>query len=344
MGMIACLLKGPGKILLEEVSRPRLRPGDVIVRMKACGICGTDLEKIRGELGPTGILGHEPSGIVEQVAPKAERVKEGDRVVAHHHVPCYVCQICLNGDYTMCDKFKETNLDPCGLADSFRVPEFNVTRGALVKLPEQLSFEEGAMIEPTACCIRAVRTAQVKPTDNILVLGLGPTGLTQIQLLRHMTIGKILGVDIVADRLKAGLRMGADEAIDPASQDPVESARKATDIGPDIAIVSTGNERALIVALNAVRKGGKVVLFGAPAQGATVKLDLNTLFARQLSIIPSYSCVEADMEKAIDLVTSKELDLASLITKQFPLKRAVEALDYAQNSKTALKTLIVNQS
>ena len=340
--MIACLLKGPGKVVLEEVPRPKLRPGDVIVKLKACGICGTDLEKIRGELGPAGILGHEPSGIVEQAGPGVRSVREGDRVVAHHHVPCYTCRICLNGDYTMCDKFKETNIDPCGLADSFRVPEFNVARGALVKFPEQLRFEEGAMIEPTACCIRALRAARVKPTDNIIVLGLGPTGLTQVQLLRNMTGGKILGVDPIPNRLKAGLGMGADEGIDPASQDVVECARKATGVGPDIAIVSTANERALVSALGAVRKGGKVVLFGAPAQGAAVDLDISALFSRQLSIISSYSCVEADMERAIDLVSSKRLDLAALITNTFPLKRAVEAMDYAQNSKTALKTLVTN--
>lgn len=329
-------------MVLEEVPRPNLKPGDVIVKMKACGICGTDLEKIRGELGPMGILGHEPSGIVEQAAPGARNVEKGDRVVAHHHVPCYVCEFCLKGDYTMCDKFKETNLDPCGLADSFRVPEFNVARGALVKLPQQLSFEEGSMIEPTACCVRAVRAAQVKPTDNILMLGLGPTGLTQVQLLRQMTLGKILVVDPISDRLKAGLRMGADEGIDATSQDVVKDVRKTTRLGPDIAFVSTGNERALISALSAVRKGGKVVLFGAPAQGATVNLDISALFSRQLSIISSYSCVEADMKNAIDLVTTKQLDLTGLITKKFPLTRAVEAMDYAQNSKTALKTLIVN--
>ncbi len=340
--MLACLLEGPGRVVMEEVPVPKLGQGDVLVRLMASGICGTDLEKVQGALGLEGILGHEVSGAVEEVGEQVTTVRRGDRVVAHHHVPCYNCHYCLQGDYTMCDMFKRTNFDPCGLADFLRVPEFNVTRGALIPLPSSLNFEEGALIEPTACCIRAIRRARVKPRDNVLVLGLGPTGLTQVQLLRCMTSGKIVGTDVVEARLSMGRKMGADETIDPRSEDVAGMVSKITGAGADIAIVATGNPKALAQALTSVRKGGRILLFGAPAQSASLNLDVSLLFSHQVSIIPSYSCVEAEMLDALEYVAQKTLDLASLITDRFQLKDAAKALEFAGSSRTAIKTMILS--
>ncbi len=211
--MLACFLDTPKKVRVKDVPIPKLTPGDILVRMEASGICGTDLEKIEGQLGPGGILGHEVSGTIERVAKDVTRYKPGDRVVAHHHVPCYQCVDCSRGDFTLCNEFKKTNIDPCGFAEYFRVPEYNVARGGVIPLPPELSFEEGAMMEPTACCIRAIRRAHVQETDNVLIVGLGPTGLTQIQLLRRATTGKIVGCDMIDARLKLGKKLGADETI-----------------------------------------------------------------------------------------------------------------------------------
>ncbi len=340
--MQACLLKEPGRVLLEDVATPALHQGEVLVRLQASGICGTDLEKIQGGYGPGGILGHEVSGTVEKTAEGVKGLQQGDRVVAHHHVPCYNCYLCKRGDYTMCDKFKKTNLDPCGFAELFRVPETNVSKGAVIPLPKQVGFEEGALIEPTACCIRALRTAKAQPHESALIVGLGPTGLTQVQLLRHMNASKIVGSDIVKVRRNMARRMGADLVLNPLEQDVPGEVKRETSTGVDLAVVATGNPKALNQAFTSVRKGGRILLFGAPAQGASFNLDVSQLFSRQVSMITSYSCVETDIHEALRLASEKALDLTSMITHQFPLRDAVAALQFAGTSQDAVKTLIVS--
>jgi L-iditol 2-dehydrogenase len=339
--MLACFLDAPKKVRVKDVPIPNLTPGDILVRMEASGICGTDLEKIEGQLGPGGILGHEVSGTIERVANDVTRYKPGDRVVAHHHAPCYNCADCSRGDFTLCTEFKKTNIDPCGFAEYFRIPEYNVARGAAIPLPLELSFEEGAMMEPTACCIRAIRRAHVQDADNVLIVGLGPTGLTQIQLLRQSTTGKIVGSDIIDARLKLGKKLGADETINALTEDVPAHARKVTGEGIDLAIVSTGNEKALNQAFGSVRKGGRILLFGAPSHGASYQLNVSDLFTRQITLLSSYSCVEAEMEEAIRLVSKRELDLKSLISNRFKLRDSEKAMEFAKTSKTVIKTIIV---
>jgi L-iditol 2-dehydrogenase len=338
--MLACFLDGPGRTIVRDVATPRLSENEILVRMEASGVCGTDLEKINGQLGPGGILGHEVSGSIESVAGTVQGLEPGARVVVHHHAPCYNCPTCLHGDFTMCTEFKQSNIDPCGFAELFRVPSYNIVRGVVIKLPQHLSFEEGAMIEPTACCIRAIRKAHPKPEESVLVVGLGPTGLTQIQILKHETSGKIIGTDIVESRLAAGHKLGASETIDPRSDDVSRVVRRQTTDGVDLAIVSTGNEKALDQAFASVRKGGRILIFGAPAQSATYTLDVSSLFSRQISLISSYSCVEAEMHEAIRLVVEKLIDLKSLITDRFKLRDADRAFIHARTSKAAIKTIV----
>ncbi len=339
--MLACFLDTPKKVRVKDVPIPKLTPGDILVRMEASGICGTDLEKIEGQLGPGGILGHEVSGTIERVAKDVTRYKPGDRVVAHHHVPCYQCVDCSRGDFTLCNEFKKTNIDPCGFAEYFRVPEYNVARGGVIPLPPELSFEEGAMMEPTACCIRAIRRAHVQETDNVLIVGLGPTGLTQIQLLRRATTGKIVGCDMIDARLKLGKKLGADETINALSEDVQSYVRKVTGEGIDLAIVSTGNEKALNQAFSSVRKGGRILLFGAPSHGASYQLNVSELFSRQIILLSSYSCVEAELAEAVRLVSEKRLDLKSMVSDRFKLRDAEKAMEFAKTSKTAIKTILV---
>lgn len=299
------------------------------------------MEKIEGQLGPGGILGHEVSGTIEKVADNVTDYKSGDRVVAHHHVPCYHCADCSRGNLTLCPDFKKSNIDPCGFAEYFRVPQLNLERGAVIPLPQELSFDEGAMIEPTACCIRAIRRARIHDGENVLVIGLGPTGLTQIQILRNTTTGKIIGSDMIDARLKLGKKLGADETVNALTEDVTAHSRRIAGDGVDVAVVSTGNEKALNQAFGSVRKGGRILLFGAPALAATYQLNVSDLFSRQITLLSSYSCVEAEMEEAIRLVSEKRLDLKSLISDKFKLREAEKAMEFAKTSKTAIKTIIV---
>ncbi len=314
-----------------------------MIKLAAAGICGTDIEKVHGAYGLGGILGHEVSGTIASVGDEVTDLRKSDRVIAHHHVPCYNCHYCQRGDHTMCDLFRKTNLDPCGFAEYFRVPETNVTRGAVVRLPPEASFEEGSMIEPTACCVRALKKAEVKQGDSVLVVGLGPTGLTQVQLLRKMGASTIIGADLLPHRLEMAHMLGASEAIDSSSKDVPEHVAKLTRVGVDLAIVSTGNPKAIQPALASVRKGGKVLMFGAPAQGSSIDLDVGALFSRQISIVTSYSCVESDIQHALGFLTRGDIDLRSMVTDRFALRDAPKALEHARTSRTAVKTMIVSE-
>jgi L-iditol 2-dehydrogenase len=338
--MLACLLDGTNKIALRQVPVPKLDRGDVLVKMEACGICGTDLEKVEGKLGPGGILGHEVSGTVLETSADVQDYKIGDRVVVHHHVPCYKCTLCMRGDFTLCAQFKKTNIEPCGLAESFRVPRYNVERGAIMELPEEISFEEGSMIEPTACCIRAIHNAGVKQNDNVLVVGLGPTGLTHTQLLRHLTRGRIIGTDLIESRRRMGHKLGADTTLDPQVENVPSEVEKLIGQGADMALVATGNEKALGQAFASVRKGGKIVLFGAPASGAHYQLDVSTFFSKQIAFVSSYSCVESEMHEAIQLLSTKQLDLRGLISNRFMIREADKAIEHSMSSKEAIKTMV----
>ncbi len=341
--MLACLINGQRQAEITNVPVPRLHPGEILIKLAAAGICGTDIEKVHGAYGLGGILGHEVSGTIASVGDEVTDLRKSDRVIAHHHVPCYNCHYCQRGDHTMCDLFRKTNLDPCGFAEYFRVPETNVTRGAVVRLPPEASFEEGSMIEPTACCVRALKKAEVKQGDSVLVVGLGPTGLTQVQLLRKMGASTIIGADLLPHRLEMAHMLGASEAIDSSSKDVPEHVAKLTRVGVDLAIVSTGNPKAIQPALASVRKGGKVLMFGAPAQGSSIDLDVGALFSRQISIVTSYSCVESDIQHALGFLTRGDIDLRSMVTDRFALRDAPKALEHARTSRTAVKTMIVSE-
>jgi L-iditol 2-dehydrogenase len=342
--MQACLINNKGEVRIENVPVPSLRPGEVLVKLAAAGICGTDIEKAHGGYGPGGILGHEVSGTIERISEGVTGLEEGERVLAHHHVPCYNCRYCVQGDHTMCDLFKKTNFDPCGLAEFFRVPETNVERGAVIPLPSAISFDEAAIIEPTACCVRALDKARVESGESVLIVGLGPTGLTQIQLLKKMGASPIIGADLLVHRLEMGQKLGASETIDTSTEDLSRAVIRSTRVGVDLVIVSTGNPKAIQQGLAAVRKGGRLLLFGAPAQGSKIDLEVGTLFSRQVSIVTSYSCVESDIHRVIELLLKGNIDLRSMITDWFTISDAPKAIGYARTSKTAIKTMIKSGS
>ena len=340
--MLACLINNQGHVGIENVPIPSPGTGEAVIKLASAGICGTDIEKAHGAYGRGGKLGHEVSGTIERLGEGVMGLTKGDRVIAHHHVPCYNCHYCMQGDHTMCDLFKKTNFDPCGIAEYFRVPRANVERGGIVRLPRGVSFEEAAMIEPTACCVRALDKVRVKQGNSVLVVGLGPTGLTQIQILKKIGASPIIGVDLLAHRLEMARKFGASETIDPSTEDIAEVVIKSTNTGVDLAIVSTGNPIAILPALASLRNGGRLLLFGAPPHGSTVEVDVGKLFGRQVSMLTSYSCIESEIHSALQLLSNREIDLGSMISDRFTIKEAPKAIEYARTSKTAIKTIITS--
>ncbi len=328
---------------LRELPRPQVRSGDMLVHMRVCGICGTDLEKIHGENITPPVLGHEVAGEIEETGAQVRDFKKGDRVLVHHHVSCLSCLYCKNGLETLCEAYPKSNLDPCGFAEYFRVPETLVKGGAVYSLPGSMSYEEGSQVEPTACCIRALRKADVKAGSSVAVFGVGPAGLTHLQLLKLYGAAPIFAVDLIERRREMAVKLGADVTLDPSTDDvPKVISQVMSGLGVDYAIVATGNLKAVGQAFSSVRKGGRVILFGAPPRGALLSLDVSRLFLHEISFLSSYSTSETEMRMALDLIETKLISHSQLITHRLPLSRAVEAFRLAEQNSGAVKVIVEN--
>ncbi|MBS7655867.1 alcohol dehydrogenase catalytic domain-containing protein [Candidatus Bathyarchaeota archaeon] len=309
--------------------------------MKVCGICGTDIEKIKGESATPLKLGHEAAGVIADVGEKVTEFKVGDRVFIHHHVPCYTCYYCRRGDYTMCDEFPKSNLDPCGMAEYFRVPETNIEKNAVLKLPSEVGFDEAALIEPIACCIRGLNKVKFNVGDDVLIVGAGPIGLIMISLLKMLGAGSIIVSEIAQFRLSTAKKLGADLALNPIKENLEETVHKVTDgRGVDLAVVAVGSVKAVSQALDALRKGGQLLLFGSPPTGSMLVYDANKIFLKELKIIPSYSTTEIETNIVLKLLKLKKIDALKMISHRFKLEEAEKALKLAAESDKTLKVLI----
>ena len=340
--MKAAVIAGKGRVELREFSIPKIGPDEILVHMRTCGICGTDLEKIAGEQVTPPILGHEVAGIVEKKGDNVRGVEVGERVIVHHHISCGSCTFCKNGLETLCEEYPKTNLDPCGFAEYFRVPASLVKRGTVYRLPSIASFEEGSQVEPTACCIRGLRKADVRPGSSVAVFGVGPVGLTHVQLLRLYGARIIFAVDVLENRRLLASRLGADVVLDPGMNVLQTILKQTNNLGVDYAVVATGNPKALESAIGVVRKGGRVLLFGVPPRGTLLPLDISRLFLSEISLQSSYSTSELEMRKALELVEQKRIDTTQMITHRFPFNKLPDAFHVAQNGKTAGKVIVEN--
>ena len=344
--MKAVFVRGHRAVSVDDVKPPEIvSSGDVLVKMRVCGLCGSDLEKVYGEYGMTsGRLGHEPAGEVILVGSSVRGFTPGDRVFVHHHVACYSCHYCLHGDHTMCLEYQRSNITPCGLAEQFLVPQWNVSRGGLIKLPDNISFDEASLIEPFACCIRAWNRCNIQKGDDIAVLGAGPAGLMHVILAQMFGAGKIFVLDINDFRLKFAKRYGA-EAFNSGSRNLIETIRSETGgRGVDICIVATGSTKALFQAFKLTRKGGKIILFGVPPKGSQISYDINMMYSSEHSLIPSYAASEIETNQALRLIAEKRVDIASLITHRFDIKEAVQAVKCAHEANGSMKVVVTADS
>ncbi len=341
--MKAAVISGKGGVELKDLPTPKIGSGELLVHMRACGVCGTDLEKIRGEHITPPILGHEVSGQVEQAGEQVQGFREGDRVLVHHHISCGSCFYCKSELETLCEAYPKSNLDPCGFAEYFRVPATLVMGGTVYSLPESMSYDEGSQVEPTACCIRALKKAGVKAGSSVAVFGVGPVGLTHVQLTKAHGAAPIFAIDILEGRREMAAKLGADTTLDPKRDSVPETISSRTHgLGVDYAIVATGNLKALEQAFGSVRKGGLVVLFGAPPRGAQLSLDISRLFLQEVRFQSSYSTSETEMKMALDMIEKKRINLSKLITHRLPLAETVEAFRIAEKGSDVVKVVVEN--
>ena len=345
MSMKAAVVKSNSNIEIKNIEKQSVGPGDILVKMRACGICGSDVEKVFGKYGqPSMRLGHEPAGTIAEVGSEISNFSVGDRVFTHHHVACYSddCHECNHGNETMCQKYYESNLEPCGLADEYIVPEWNVKHGGVLKIPDSMSFEEAAMIEPLACCIRAWNKFTYKNNDSVVILGIGPTGIMHALLAKLYGLGKVFCLDLNEFRLDFAKKIDT-TTINSGNTNALEQIKSETaDQGVDVVIVATSSLNALKDAVSFVRKGGTIVMFGVPSKGANVELDMSEVYSKGLTIVNSYAASDVDTTHALDLISNKQIDVSQLITHKYNLQECQQAFAHAKSGDNAMKIIISN--
>lgn len=335
-------IKEPSVISINEAEHPVLSSGDILVQMHACGICGSDLEKVFGEYGqPSMRLGHEPAGIILDVGPNVVSFKKGDRVFTHHHVPCYSCHLCNHGNETMCPKYSETNLSPCGLSEEYVVPQWNVEHGGVLKIPDSMSFEEAAMIEPLACCVRAWAKYSYREGDSVAVFGVGPAGMMHVMLAQSKKFSKIFCFDVNEFRLKFAKKFDITDSINSLDEKRKEKILDHTEgRGVDVAIVATSSLKALEDAIDMVRKGGAVMMFGVPSKDSKIILDMNKIYSNEITLVTSYAASDNDTKEALKLIESSEIDVKQLVTHTYTISESQKAFDHAKSGDNAMKIII----
>lgn len=335
-------LSGPGTVVLEERPAPTPGPGEVTVTLAACGVCGTDLEKLRGNYRTAGVIGHEPVGRVAKVGDGVADLAPGDRVFVHHHVPCYACEVCARREYTFCPTYSKTNIDPGGFADTFRVPRENVERKAVLKLDDSVDWDTGVLLEPAGCALTAIHRVGLPERATVVILGLGPVGLLYARLVRALGAAWVGGTEVAPLRRRAAERGGIDVTLDPREAANVRAAvDEATHgLGVDLAVVATGHPSVVKSATELVRRGGTVNLFGLPEAGSRLDADLQNLYLRGVRIIPTYATTEPDIAEVHRWVVDRKLSIGDLVTHRVPLGEIAEAFRLAGRPDEAVKVAV----
>ena len=330
-------------IRIEEMPTPAIGPGELLVRVEASGVCGSDvMEWYRIHKAPL-VLGHEIAGEVVEVGEGITNYKVGDRVSASHHVPCNTCHYCLSGNHTACDTLRTTNFDPGGFAEFLRLPALNVDRGVYL-LPDEVSFEEATFIEPLACVLRAQRRAQVEPGKTVLVLGSGIGGLLHIHLAGRLGATRVIATDIDDARLRAASRFGADLALN-AKEDITVRLREVNEGRlADSIIVCTGAVTALQQAMECVERGGTILFFAPTDKDVTIPLSINELFWRNdVTLTTSYAGDYADHMTALQLIQAKRVTVNEMITHKLGLAETGEGFKLVAEAHDSIKVIIEPQ-
>jgi L-iditol 2-dehydrogenase len=329
-------------IRIEEMPIPETDEGEILVNMKACGVCGSDLMEWYLKPRVPLVLGHEPAGIIEKKGKKVDNFNVGDRVFVHHHVACLTCYYCLHGDYTLCKQFHETKIKPGGFAELFKVPSPNVQTDTL-KLPENMSYETATFIEPVACCIRAIKKCNLQTGDTVAVIGAGATGLIHAALSKIYGASRTIVSDLIEHKLRIATQYGADVTVNPRNTDLTETVKAETDgRGIDLAIVTAPSLEAYNAALNILRRGGRLCVFAPTDPEKHLQISPKRLFFNEVQLIPSYSASHLETRAALQLLATNRIDTEHLITHQFTLSQTAQAFRTALETKESLKVIVTN--
>ena len=336
--MKAVLVRSLDDIAVVEMEKPVAGPGEIVVAMKAVGICGSDTTPWYVDSKAPVVLGHEPAGVVAETGALVEAFRPGDRVVVHHHAACGVCRFCKAGEDVMCPEWKKTRLHPGGLAEYVRVEAAAVASDTL-RLPDALSFEDGALVEPLACAVKAVRRARLVAGDSVAVIGLGANGILLGLVAKSAGAATLVGCDPDPARRAHARRLGFDAAGEPG-RDFSEKVKRASAVGADVVFVLPTAEAAVHSSLEAAGPAGRVVFYSPVEPSKTWRLSPHSSYLRDLSLLFSYSSGARDLPEALALIERGVVRAKDLVTHRVPLARAAEAFALARKGGDVLKVVV----
>jgi L-iditol 2-dehydrogenase len=326
-------------IRLEEIAVPEIGEDELLVKMHACGICGSDvLEWYRVKKAPL-VLGHEMTGEIAEVGSNVKDYRVGDRVFVSHHVPCNTCRYCLTGHHTLCDTLRSTNFDPGGFAEFIKVPPINVDRGVFL-LPEGVSYEQGTFIEPLACVLRGQRIAHLQPGQSVFILGAGLSGLLHLKLAKALGAGSVFVADIHKERLDFAGNFGATASFPSDNHLPEQLKDANAGHLADLVIVAAAAGEAMRMSWKTVDRGGTILLFAPPEPGIDTPLPLFDLWQDGITVTATYAGSPLDITQAIELIRSRSVVVEDMITHRLPLARTSEGFALVEQARESLKVII----
>jgi len=344
--MRAAVYRGVDDVRLETVPVPRIGAGELLVRVHTCGVCGTDLKKIAsGSHSAPRIFGHETSGVVAAVGDAVGAFKPGDRVVVFHHIPCGECYYCRHKTFAQCETYKKVGctagFEPSGggFAEYVRVMDWIVDHGA-VRIPDGISFEQACFVEPVNTCMKGIETLQLVAGESVLVIGQGPIGIILSSLAKRSG-ARVITSDLYPERLTISKSFGLENAIDASRADTVKTVREWTEgRGADAAIVAVGGNSLIGAAMDAVRPGGRVLLFAQTVRGEAT-IDPAAICVDEKRLLGSYSASVELQADSVRFVMSREMDLERLISHRFSLSDSIEALKLAANPQPDSMKIVI---
>jgi L-iditol 2-dehydrogenase len=329
-------------IRIEERPRPTAGPGECVVRIRASGICGSDvMEWYRVPKAPI-VLGHEVAGDIVEVGEGVTWLSVGERVVVSHHVPCNTCRYCLSGDQTACHTLHTTNFDPGGFSEYVRVPALQTDRGVLV-MPDTMTYEQGSFVEPLGCVVRAQVRAGVAPGSTVLVIGSGISGLLHVRLAAALGAGRVLATDVSRYRLDWAKRAGATDVFDAieAGEHLPELVRSANDGRlADLVLLCTGAPSAIDQGLACLEPGATFVFFAPPPPGEPFPMPIADLWRRETIVRTAYGAAPGDLAMAMDLIATGRVRVDDFVTHRLPLERTSEGFQMVAAATESVKVIV----
>lgn len=319
-------------VRIEEMPKPKIGTDEILVKVIASGICGSDvLEWYRIKKAPI-VLGHEIGGEIVEVGANVDKYKIGQRVFVSHHVPCNTCYYCLRGHHTVCETLHNTNFYPGGFAEYIRIPPINVDRGVF-PLPDEITYDQAVFIEPLSCVIRAQRLVNLKPGQTVVVIGSGISGLLHIMLAKALGAGRIIATDIDKKRLEMAKKLGAEAVFNATDNVPIRIRESNSGRLADLVIVCAGVMSAFKQALKSVDKGGTVLCFATSNLGEDLPVPINEFWRNEIKLMPSYGNAPIDAIEAIELIRAGRISVEKLISHKLPLSEIQEGFIMAANRK-----------